>query len=251
VNLKIRARLAAPFLFSFALILGTLTCPHAGWAAATPQAEFQFREVEAHSPQRLFRAKLASGQTLTLSTRGHSAALTAALLRHLNWEVPQPQHVQSLILRFDSLESRDLALEAIAHQTQAPSGRWATEISASEPWVRLQDAWLEPEQKPSTRENPDPTAWAWATPGPEHVQWLSENPERRSVLLLWILGDLPERIHLYSTRPGRKLKEKIDLPHPAAFATVGVTDDDLQLLASSLATMGRKEAEAQIRSQHP
>ena len=250
MNLKLRARLAAHFLFPFALILGTLTCPSLSRAAAKPQAEFQFREVEAHSPQRLFRAKLVSGQTLTLSTRGHSAALTAALLRHLNWEVPQPQHVSSLILRFDSLENRDLALEAIAHQTQAPSGRWATEIPASEPWVRLQDAWLEPEQKPSTPENPDPTAWAWATPGPEHVQWLSENPERRSVLLLWILGDLPERIHLYSTRPGRKLKEKIDLPHPAAFATAGVIDDDLHLLASSLATIGRKEAEALVSQAH-
>ncbi len=247
---KTLARLAAPFLFSFALIAGTLTCPSPSRATAAPQAEFQFREVEAHSPQRLFRANLSSGQRLTLSTRGHSASLTAALLRHLNWEVPQPQHVQSLILRFDSLESRDLALEALAHQTQAPAGRWITELPATEPWVRLQDAWLEPEQKPSTPESPDPTAWAWATPGPEHVQWLSENPERRSVLLLWVLGDLPERINLYSTRPGRRDADKVQLPHPAAFAAAGVTQADLQLLANSLATIGRKGAEALVAEAH-
>lgn len=193
------------------------------------------------NPEGWFRGQVqaigADGQSriyrLVMSLNTHQALMRAALLRKVGYPVQSPRWYKKLRVQFENAQAKkefisDLSIEGglVDHK------RWVIENAESKLEVVLQDAMLEPATIVV------PTSFYMGNLNATHIKG---RRILRSLLVPFVLVDVPESVNMYAWEPLQLVSENLIFTHKYADAFQETTLDDIRWITERIARLTRQD----------
>lgn len=180
---------------------------------------------------------------LSLSRYSHSFMMRAALLRKLGYFIPALRQYQNMKIFFTSEEEKQNFLENLQSGMviDVDDTPWIVENNKTQHSLTLADCILE---KPSSHYYD--LHWG-TTPNPNNPEMIpilelfSKSRAFRSLILPYVLVDLPESVNRFAPKAGSVLSGHVVLLHPFGGAFGGTTYEDIRWLLKRMQNWTQKD----------
>lgn len=236
---------------------------HAGQEATTatfPDSEVgvQFLSSEAERVEVFsYIARVASAKDpntfyrMTLSRYSHNTLMRATLLRKLGFYVPSPRYYPKLRVYFKNEEEKQEFIRVVSEEVvlvDLTDRGWILENDSSNHSLLLSDLILEV---------PNPEYYDIANgtaPDPNHaaaaaaVQRLSRYRAYRSLIVPYVLLDIPESINRYSPKIGSVMAGHIIMTYPYAASFAAATVEDVRWITRRLLELSEADMREVVKA---